>query len=178
MNRELIDSKTQKTIVQHDWLKGHEFRSPYGSVYQIMGLLGGGFSESYLAAFKLDANGQAIRDPYTARPRIERLAITPVIIQLNERGIYAPWDPRAKNLAAEPDLEAEAEVEQLVDLGEDEEDSELDAEEAVAEAHIPETSNQPTRAEREARLLARINRKLGKQPVGVDDEGSTPSFLT
>lgn len=150
-NSELIDSKTQKTIVQHNWLKGHEFISAYGTHYTIVGLLGGGLSESWLAAFKLDDKGVAIRDSYTGRPKIERLANTPVIEQLNARGVYAPWDPRSKGVKVES-MEVEAQVAEM-------DDEEMDDEKVVApvkEVFVPEVSSQSAREAAEAKLLASI----------------------
>ena len=154
-NSELIDSKTQKTIVQHNWLKGHEFISAYGTHYAIVGLLGGGLSESWLAAFKLDDKGVAIRDSYTGRPKIERLANTPVIEQLNKRGVYAPWDPRSKGVKVES-TEVEAQVANLATSLDDEEMDEEKVEAPVKEVFVPEVSSKTARDAAEAKLLASI----------------------
>ena len=149
---ELIDSRTQKTIVQHNWLKDHEFVSFYGTRYKIAGLLGGGLSESFLAAFKLDAAGNPIRDPERGRPKLERLATTPVIEQLNARGIYAPWDPRSKSLSVE-NAEAESVV-TTIDLDEV----------PPEEPKISEKVTKATRDQAEARLAASIAKLSNKRP--------------
>ena len=151
---ELIDSRTQKTIVQHNWLKDHVFVSEYGSHFKIVGLLGGGLSESYLAAFKLDAKGEPIRDRDSGRPRIERLAITPVVEQLNKHGIYAPFDPRSKAVSVES-VEVEPMVAERDIDGEvpEMEDDEMDE---VEEAVIPETVSRTARDKSETRLVAQI----------------------
>ena len=144
---DLIDSRTQKSIVQHNWLKGHEYTSVYGTRYAVVGLLGGGLSESYLAAFKLDGAGLPIRDSYTGRPKVERLATTLVIEQLNARGIYAPWDLRSKGVLVESPEEVEPLVAEI----------ELDGvPEEMEEPAIPEILPKTARETAEARLVASI----------------------
>jgi hypothetical protein len=144
---DLIDSRTQKTIVQHNWLKGHEYTSAYGTRYAVVGLLGGGLSESYLAAFKLDAAGAPIRDSYTGRPKVERLATTLVIEQLNKRGIYAPWDLRSKGVFVESPEEVEAMVAEIEIDGMPEE---------MEEPVIPEVLPKTARELAETKLVASI----------------------
>lgn len=157
--RDLIDSKTQKTIAQHNWVKGHAYTSEFGTRFEIAGLLGGGFSESYFAAFKFDKDGKVIRNSY-GQPKVERLATTPVINQLNARGIYAPWDPRSKMVSVESPVLEPVVVE--VDLDED------DVPEAeVEEVMIPEVSkSKEAREQAEARLIASIaNLSIKSQPA-------------
>jgi hypothetical protein len=155
---ELIDSRTQKTIVQHNWLKDHEFVSAYGTRYRIAGLLGLGFSESYLAAFKLDAAGDPIRVADTGRPKLERLATTIVIEQLNARGIYAPWDQRSKGAMVESG-EEEVVVTEL----------ELDEVPEIEEPKISEKLSKSARDQAEAKLAASIANLGGKRKSSPEE---------